>query len=610
MPPPLDLSHSAHAKVIVAPPRINLRRAASYNNHERYAGPLSSTSSRFNFNHLFFSPPPSPSLPALLPRPKKSPTRIIASRPSRVLRYLVYLTALLLTSYLLGYVFRNRDSIIAIWPQFANDDGFEMVGQDAIPDFPTPIVASHGHTKSKWTIAIPHDRDFPLSIAEYEGMGSRCREVSAHARELHGKGPLSDSDKMNHDASDPYFVDVDEAEKAGLLPTVGKANPAKKTGNFVGLNWESMAGLPVCKTSLTYVLESPDAGLGPAIMNMWMLYGIAKQQKRAFFIDDSRWAYGAYTGIFQPPPLPNCRPPPRHQMVPCPAQAKHLVVSSVTLRDVLPALMTKHHRATGAKNDLHDLFELARTGYKALFLINKEDKGYIGNRIKELKEKSKAADAPIIGLHIRHGDQHPLEYQYQSTYMPSEVFLNKAQYLADAYYNATGKESATNKAITIIASDDPMVHKQPEFVGALRAQERILLSSKEPAKEVKLDPRVLHQFKEEEFGWEGGFFGSMFWNLGSSHKNNANNAPSGGKKTNGGSGREAPSELTLKLRSYVGRAYMIDLAVLAGASDHAVCAVSAMGCRMLAVMMGWEAGIQKGGWVNIDGDYQWGWMNW
>jgi hypothetical protein len=61
------------------------------------------------------------------------------------------------------------------------------------------------------------------------------------------------------------------------------------------------------------------------------------------------------------------------------------------------------------------------------------------------------------------------------------------------------------------------------------------------------------------------------------------------------------SEETLRLRSLIGRAYMMDLAVLAGASDKLVCTVSAMGCRLLAVMMGWEDAIDAGGRVNVDG---------
>ncbi|KAH6608685.1 hypothetical protein Trco_002031 [Trichoderma cornu-damae] len=604
MVPPLDMS-STHAKVMIAPPRLNLRRNASYNSYER--APLSSTSARFSFNHLLFSPPPSPSLPVLVPRPKKaSPAKVLIARPSRALRYVLYLATLLATLYFARLAFRNKESIIAVWPHFTTDE-FEMVGQDAIPDFPTPIVVSHSRSRSKWTVSIPHHRDFPLTVDEYTDMGGKCRQVSAHARELRGKAPLSDRDGFKYDAADEYFVDVHEAELSGLLPPVGRGSAAQKTGQFVGLNWESMAGLPVCQSSVTYVLESSDAGLGAAVMGMWMLYGLAEQDGRAFFVDDSRWAYGRYADIFQPPPLPDCRPPPRHRMVPCPAQARHLVVTGTTLRDVFPALMARYHRAAGTSNSLRDLMGLARTGYLALFKLNGDDQEYAQDRVRELK--ARAAHVPVVGFHVRRGDSHPLEYQYRNTYIPSEVFLSRAQGLVEAYHSSSsssrGQPASANHSIAIIASDDPAVYKQPEFADALLAQERIRLASKEAARREDVDPHVLHRFEDESLGWEGGFFAPMFWNLGFDRKHNGH-ARAGGAST----GRtEPPSEQTLQLRSYMGRAYMLDLAVLAGASDLIVCTVSSMGCKMLGVMMGWEAGIEGGGWVNVDGDYPWAWMN-
>ncbi|KOS16831.1 hypothetical protein ESCO_004754 [Escovopsis weberi] len=619
---------ASHAKVMLAPPRLNLRRAASYNRElDRLAVPLSATSSRFNFNHLFFSPPPSPSLPVLVNRPRRSPSQIIASRPSRVFRYLFLLATLIATVGFLGRRLWTHDLYLSnptTWPYFGgnkhnnneDDVGFKMVGQDALPDFPTPIATNRGH-KTKWTVSIPPYYDFPLSVEEYQSMGSRCREVSAHARELHGKAPQSETDWSIH--RDPLYLDISEAESAGLLvhgPARVNNKRAQMTGRFVGLDWESMAGLPVCKKSLTYVLESPDAGLGGAVMNMWMLYGLAKQQGRAFFVDDSRWAYGTYASIFEPPPVPDCRPPPRHHMVPCPAQARHLVVSGVTLRDVLPALMAEHHKAIGSKSALRHLYSLAREGHDALFRVNSDDAKYIALRVRQLRDRAKqAGGAPVIGLHIRHGDQHPLEFQYHDTYIPSDVFLDKANHLTEVHRNATGKPLTMGndddddddlQTFTVVASDDPSVFNQPEFSASLRAQERIFLSVKEAKPETKQDPLVLHPFTEEEFGWEGGFFAPMFWNLGLDRKNNA--SPKGSAK-GGIVRREQAGEMALKLRSFMGRAYMMDLAVLAAASDYVVCGVNAMGCRMLGVMMGWE-GVEGGRWVNVDGDHEWGWISW
>ncbi|OAA49270.1 hypothetical protein NOR_01193 [Metarhizium rileyi] len=600
----LNLSPStSHAKVMVAPPRLNLRRTASYN--DRSAGALSSTSSRLNFNHLLFSPPPSPSLPALVPRRKRSKSDLLFKhRPSRVIRAVFYLSSLLAGAYLCAFAFRHRNLIHIALPYFA-DPQYEMVGQDSFPDFPTPIVVHDSKKRSKWTISIPSNYEFPLSMKEYSNMNALCREVSARARDLHHEMPLSDKLLLSYDRPDDYFVDVSEAERAGLLSVAPKGQPPKHSGQFSGLINDFVSGKAVCDKSLTYILESPDAGLGKAILNLWTLYALAKEQGRAFFIDDSRWAYGTYTNIFQAPPAPDCRPPPRHQMLPCPAQARHLVVSSVTTQDVLPALLAKHQRLSRSDLGTRDLFGLAHTGYKALFRLSKDDEVHVARRIQELKAKTrlkrnKTVHSPIIGLHIRHGDRHPFEYQYRDTYIPAEVFASYGHSLVEAHYNDTSVEPEQYHAIRIIASDDPMVHEDPEFADADLAQEHIRLATKEVIQEANQSPQFLHAFQEEAFGWEGGFFAPMFWNFGGKHKHNAADQDP----------TEAPSEEMLRLRSLVGRAYMMDLAVLSGASDKVVCAVSAMGCRLLAVMMGWERAIDHQDWLNVDGGYGWGGLGW
>ncbi|CRK27274.1 hypothetical protein BN1723_003457 [Verticillium longisporum] len=137
MPAPLDLSRS---KIFTGSPRMNLRRAASYNNdrHHYDKAPLSSTSSRFNFNHLLFtSPPPSPSLPALVPRPRRSPTH---PRPSRMLRGLLWLTFFLLIFYFATITIRGNVPMGI--PYLTNEQEFEMIGQDDLPDFATPIIVT------------------------------------------------------------------------------------------------------------------------------------------------------------------------------------------------------------------------------------------------------------------------------------------------------------------------------------------------------------------------------------------------------------------------------------------------------------------------------------
>jgi len=74
--------------------------------------------------------------------------------------------------------------------------------------------------------------------------------------------------------------------------------------------------------------------------------------------------------------------------------------------------------------------------------------------------------------------------------------------------------------------------------------------------------------------------------------------------------RLTPSAETVRLRSFMGRAYMMDLAVLAETSDVVICTASAMGCRLLAVMVGWERVVKQGDWVNVDGEYGWEGIAW
>jgi hypothetical protein len=148
-----------------------------------------------------------------------------------------------------------------------------------------------------------------------------------------------------------------------------------------------------------------------------------------------------------------------------------------------------------------------------------------------------------------------------------------------------------------------MVYESAELAGASRAQVRIKLASKHTIQKVNPDKSVMHKFVDETFGWEGGFFAAMFWNLGVSTAHAAGGPAASGSST-------APSAETLRLRSLVGRAYMMDLAVLAEASDAVVCTVSAVGCRLLAVMMGWQSAMEEGNWVNIDGGYGWMGLEW
>ncbi|KAI2470024.1 hypothetical protein F4781DRAFT_198031 [Annulohypoxylon bovei var. microspora] len=606
MPPTLDLSQSAHAKMIVSPPRINLRRAASYQ-HEK--APLSSTSSRFNFNHLMFSPPPSPGLPALVPRPRKLSN---GPRPSRVARVIIWVIGVALITFVIRAVVKKEVRVPVVSWALDNHEEYEMVGQYDLPDFPTPIAVTDRNGRSKWTVSIPPTYSFPLTVKEYSDICAKCQEVAAHVRELHGH--TNQQPQTDYYYEDPYFIDVRDAEKRGLLPGVeGKAwkvTAQAQDGHLVGDRADGLVDKSICKTSLTFVLESADAGLGPTLMMMWMAYGLAQKERRSFFIDDSRWVYGEYTAIFKPPPMPDCNPPPRHEMLPCPHNARHLVVSSATASETFGKTFNAEYgnlRRSDVDRE-RPIYNLARVGYEALFRLNDEDQVYIEHRVKELRTMAKVTeggyhDGMIIGVHIRHGDLHPYEYQYNGAYVPLNIYTQRSKELIEEYHNFStplGGEDLVAKqhSFSIIASDDPDVYETEEFSGSHRAQEQIKLASKQHIKDANPDKSVMHKFVDETFGWEGGFFASMFWNLGRSTLNNAN-AGDDVQPT------LRPSAETMRLRGLIGRAYAMDLAVLGQASDFVICTMSAMGCRLIAVIMGWGKAMEEGKWVNIDGDFQW-----
>lgn len=622
MPPTLDLNRTSHAKVVISPPRINLRRAASYNNNDR--GPLSSTSSRFNFNHLVFSPPPSPGLPSLSP-PAKRPKRGLLGtiRPLRVVRYAIRLSSIVVVFYVslfvLTWLFGEP---VPEPPKPAKPaepakpapppDQVEMVSQKEVPGFPTPIVITDHRGRAKWTVSIPPGSAFPLGMDEYADMCAKCRQVAARAQQLRseGRGLQQFSLGFGSDSPDHDFIDVREAEEAGYLPgpsADGKRDGEDRTG-------ESGAEKPVCKKSLTYVLESNDAGLGKTLMMMWIAYGLAQKEGRAFFIDDTRWAYGKYTGIFQPPPQPECSAPPSHEILPCPRQARHLMTSAATMDELFGSLTER--AGSSSESQARALrktqFRLARRGYEALFRLNEQDSDYVDARVRELTARkiiprSKGQRAGMaVGIHVRRGDRHPLEFQYRDSYLPLNMFSDAARELIDAKFNHTGPfggedKEAKERSIVVVASDDPTVYDSRELAGATRAQERIKLASKPNMPKASPDRSVMHKFVDEAFGWEGGFFAAMFWNLGVPKAHAT--APPGG-------GDDPPSAETLRLRSLVGRAYMMDLTVLADVSDVVVCTVSAVGCRLLAVMMGWESAMEEGNWVNLDGGYGWLGLEW
>ncbi|KZM23118.1 uncharacterized protein EKO05_0008271 [Ascochyta rabiei] len=555
------------------------------------------------------SPPASPSLPSLIPRhgkklPQTSHTRLIK-------RVLIGAFAVIL---LLWLIVRQLHASAQSSSYDTDGEEWEMAGGTQLPQEPSIVAMADNAGKMRWTVSIPSNFDFPLRPAQYRDICHQAEELSKDMRqEAHTSAGFAKR-MLNYYQKDQYYIDVQEAEEQALLP------PSKPSGRPKGFVEDEMiadglstTGLKVCEKTLTYVLETEDAGFGNSLMRLWMSYGLAKAENRAFFIDDSRWLYGKYLSYFINPPTAGCLPPPKSHMVPCPHNARHIVVSGATVRSTFGHAFTEEWEdATKMRvQRQHKIFGLLRTGYEALFKLRTDDAKYVLNRALELYGDIKSEGGISIGMHVRHGDRHPLEYQYQKDYIPLDRYTDTAREIYIDLVESAGKKSkkrsldAGNTLLTrhttskmVLASDDPLVYESSEVgPNSIRAQDRIVLATKAAleAAQGKKNPWI-----DEITGWEGGFYRDVFFSLGQP-VGNANDMQ---KLDN-----DNVPEQAMKLRELVGRAYLLDLAVL-GKADTMVCTVSSIGCRLLAVMMGWDKAIQQGNWRNVDGEFDWRGQDW
>ena len=289
-----------------------------------------------------------------------------------------------------------------------------MAGND-LPDAPTALRVTDSHGLSKWTVSIPHHLTFPLHGHQYKNI---CTEGTGLHRAL---GPTVRPHGSGHWWREPFrtskdhtFVDVADAERAGMLP------PSDNTT------------ADICPSTLTFVLDSDDASFGTSLLLLWLSYGLARHEGRAFFLDDARWAWGSYTSYFAAPPTPKCSPPPAHHTVPCPRSAKHLVVSSATAGWTFGPLFQEEFqvaRKHGVEAQSR-VYDLARTGFKALFKLTGEDSLYAASRIARLKDDAATCGGSMIGMQVRRGDLHPFEYQYSRDYLPLERYAYGARSLS------------------------------------------------------------------------------------------------------------------------------------------------------------------------------------
>ena len=302
------------------------------------------------------------------------------------------------------------------------------------------------------------------------------------------------------------------------------------------------------------------------------------------------------------PPVPTCTPPPASRILPCPHHASHLVVSAATIDWTFNDRFYNYFRE-GRSNTVkkqRQIYSMLYDGYNDLFQLIGEDAAFLKHKLSVLR----SSNNPIIGMHIRRGDRHPLELEFSKDYLPFERFTGTAQEVLRRVQSALPHNSTAIAPTLLLASDDPDIVISPDILQTLpsdfpslsRAQDRIVLASKrtlEPAVPFREPGSAYTKHVDENSGWEGGFYAALFNSLG---------------RQRGDSDQDVSVEVqaqAAQLRALLGRAYLLDLAVLSQ-TDGVVCAVSSAACRLMGVMMGWESVVGKR-WVNVDDGRGWSW---
>lgn len=177
-------------------------------------------------------------------------------------------------------------------------EAYDLVGDTMIPLEATPMIVTDNRGKSRWTVSIPGTLDFPLRPSDYAKICSQSDAIIDHLLGAKSQsGSRRHGERSHYDHVHSNFMDVVEAEEHGLLSPamknkaggreiVDRLRKEKPVGADQKL---SQNGGSICERSLTYVMEGDDAGLGKTLMGLWMSYGLAMEEDRAFFIDDTNW---------------------------------------------------------------------------------------------------------------------------------------------------------------------------------------------------------------------------------------------------------------------------------------------------------------------------------
>ncbi|GAM86513.1 hypothetical protein ANO11243_045270 [Dothideomycetidae sp. 11243] len=505
------------------------------------------------------------------------------------------------------------------------------------PADPEPVLFEDSDGRKRWTISIPERFGFPLRPSQYRDMCSKGYGVRKTIRDTQEQLPrIKRRTSRPVDAyysQDDSYMEIHEAIARGILNSTQQPPIAVVGGEPQPSLTKNAPALRMCDRSLTFVLEMEEAGFGKALLSLWLSYGLARRERRAFFIEDSKWQYGRYLSFFPKPPQPACIPPPPSQVVSCPRQAAHLAVSAATLSETFGSKFHDYYLSPhrSGLDRQRNVFQMARQGYEALFGLNGEDAAYAEQRVALVRDAAKSEHYPVVGVHVRRGDRHPFEYEFHHDYLPLERFTAAATGVIES--SRRPKSVNMSQSVPLfVASDDPDIVMAPDLkesdlpVRLERVQERIVLASKrnlQPTVPERQGDSAFVKHVDEVLGWEGGFFASLFRGLGRDNRAHhltfssareqrvqleeliRANREKGDERQLSEDERKA-EENAASMRKLVGRGYLLDLDVLGRGGDAVVCAVSSATCRLLGVIMGWDK-VKHGRWINVDDGRGWSW---
>ena len=283
-----------------APPSMSMRRAPAPE------GPLlspswsSSFSKKYGVQQMLESPMPSPALPSIIPRHGKK------HRPNylrRVLRWLLtsskWLCGLLVVYCLLRASFHSNN-IRLITDNITLNGKYRLISDDIFLQGPTAVLITNPKGGSKFSLSLPRHLTYPLKPSEYANICFQSNDLARRLRYQSSRSGSSHSQgSRGYYQTDPNFMDVEEAEDYEVLPIKSNHDtysnrhlsqlPASDHRKEESKNERTGSYGKVCEKTLTYVLETTDAGIGKTLMRLWLSYGLAKKEGRAFFIDDGHW---------------------------------------------------------------------------------------------------------------------------------------------------------------------------------------------------------------------------------------------------------------------------------------------------------------------------------